>query len=126
MARARHEPARAAGDCAAANKNSPVATNSLLSDLCTLVRIEPLLSSCAQRAGELPAVVDQRANEAEEAAGAAGCVRTSGWPIVVGIRAAGLNGGVGRGGHERDKNIGGGAVARNIFLEQLQRRVGYG
>ena len=68
-----------------------------------------------QCAGELPAVVDQRADEAEEAAGAAGCVGAGGRPILVRIGAVGWAGGGGRGGHERDRSISGGAVARNIF-----------
>jgi hypothetical protein len=69
-----------------------------------------------QRAGELPAVVDQRADEAEEAAGAGGCIGAGGGPILVRIRAIGWDGGGGRGGHERDRSIGGRAVARNSFL----------
>jgi len=69
-----------------------------------------------QRVGQLPAIVDQRADEGEEAPGAAGCVRAGGRPILVRIGAIGLGCG-GRSGHERDENIGGGAVARNIFRE---------
>ena len=68
-----------------------------------------------QRDGELPAVVDQRPDEAEEAPGAGGCVRAGGWPILVGIGAVGWDGGGGRGGHERNRSIGGGAVTRRLF-----------
>jgi hypothetical protein len=70
-----------------------------------------------QRGGELPAIVDQRADEGEEAPGAAGCVRTGGRPILVGIGAVGWDGG-GRGGHERNMNLSGGSVARNIFQRE--------
>jgi hypothetical protein len=77
-----------------------------------------------QRAGELPAVVDQRADEAEETPGAAGCVRAGGRPILVRIGAVGWNGGGGRGGHERDRSISGGLVARNIFpITQLTKQL---
>jgi hypothetical protein len=50
----------------------------------------------------LPAVVDQRAQETEQAAGAGGCVRAGGRPILVRIGAVGWDGG-GRGGHRRNK-----------------------
>ena len=68
-----------------------------------------------QRAGELAAVVDQGAEDGEEAGGADGDVGGDGWPILVGIGGVGWCGGGGWRGHERNKNIGDGAVSRNIF-----------
>jgi len=50
-----------------------------------------------QRGGELFAVVDQRADEAEEAVGTGGGVRGGGRAILVGIGAVGLGGGGGWG-----------------------------
>ena len=57
----------------------------------------------AERGGELPAVVDEPTDEAEEAAGAAGF---------------GVGGGLG-GGHVGQMSIGPGLVARNFFLEEF-------
>ena len=58
-----------------------------------------------QRGGELPAVVDQRSDEAEKARGAGGRVRAGGGPILLRIgRGRRWNGGGGRNGNERNKN----------------------
>ena len=56
-----------------------------------------------QRGGQVPAVVDQRADEGEEAEGAGGCVRAGGRPVLVGIGAVGWAGGGGRVGHGRGR-----------------------
>jgi hypothetical protein len=56
----------------------------------------------AERGGELPAVVDELTDEAEEAAGAAGF---------------GVGCGLG-GGHGRQKSMGLGSVSRNLFLDE--------
>ena len=69
-----------------------------------------------QRGGHVPAVGDQRADEGEEAPGAAGCVGADGRPILVGIGAVGWAGSGGRGGHGGSKTIFGGDMSRNIFL----------
>ena len=60
-----------------------------------------------QRAGKFLAVVDELADEAEQAPGAAGCVAAGGRPILVGIGAVGWVGGGWRSGHERNKNTNG-------------------
>ena len=70
------------------------------------------------RAGELLAVVDQFADEAEDAAEAAGHGRAG--PRRIGVR--GWGGGLGRGGHERNKNTAGGTLSRKIFLHQHNQR----
>ena len=63
------------------------------------------------RAGELPAVVDQFANDAEDAADGGGDGKAG--PMRIGGR--GWGGGVGR-GHEQNKNTRAGTVARKTFL----------
>ena len=64
------------------------------------------------RAGELLAVVDQFADEAEDAAEAAGY--GCGGPGRIGV--CGWGGGLGGGGHERNKNMGGEGPSRKMFL----------
>src|ERR1700734_2900116 len=78
-----------------------------------------------QCAGELPAVVDQRAQQPEEASGAGGCVSAGGRPILVRIGAVGFDG-AGRGGHGRNMNLCEGSVARNIFRGAAAAPGGYG
>ena len=53
------------------------------------------------RGGHVPAVVDQRADEGEEAPGAAGCVRAGGRPILVG--SGGLVGPAAAGGADMSR-----------------------
>ena len=65
---------------------------------------------CLQRGGQMPAVGDQRADEGEEAPGAAGSGRS--WYG-------------GRGGHERNKNTRRRPVSRNTFpvIGKMSRQV---
>ncbi len=69
------------------------------------------------RGGELLAVVDQLANEVEDAAEAAGHVGAG--PRRIGLR--GWGGELEGGGHERNKNIGEWTLSRKFFLSQAGR-----
>ncbi len=66
----------------------------------------------AGRGGELPAVVDQSADDAEDAAEGAG--DGCGVPLRIGGRGRG--GGLGFGRHERNKNTKNRALSRKSFL----------
>ncbi len=70
------------------------------------------------RAGELLAVVDQFADEAKDAAEAAGCVCVG--PRWIGVRGCG--GGLGGGGHELNENTKGGALSRKRFLQSCPQK----
>ena len=70
-------------------------------------------SALLNRAGELPAVVDQFADEAEDAAEGGGHGRVG--PGRIGVR--GWGGGWGGGGHERNKNTREEVLSRKIFLK---------
>jgi hypothetical protein len=65
-------------------------------------------SAALNRSGELPAVVDKFADDAEDAAESSGHGRAG--PNRIGFR--GWGGGLGRGGHEQNKNIRGGVMSR--------------
>ena len=73
-------------------------------DICGAERVGVV----AERGGKVSAVVDERTDESEEAAGAAGF---------------GVGGGLG-GGHVGQMSMGPGLVARNFFLEEFRAVIG--
>jgi hypothetical protein len=78
-----------------------------------------------QRSGESLAVVDELAEDAEEAAGAAGCLRVGDRPILLGIGEAAWAGDGWRCGHERNKNTAGALSQGNFSGKIVASAVAY-
>jgi hypothetical protein len=68
-----------------------------------------------QDLGDFVAEMDELADDVEQTGGAGGVFRAGGGLVLGGTGVVGGVGGLEGGGHERNKNMKGGAVSRNLF-----------